>query len=225
MDRKVPEKILAIETSGKTLGAALLSNPAQGCPRLLGEISLDAGFRHSEVLSQACRFLVHGAGFKLGDLTGLAVSTGPGSFTGLRVGVAYARTLAQFLKVPLIGVNAFEILARQAGRDPGAQAKWVCVIIDSIGGDFYLGIFKPGSLKPAEPYRVISKKDLERKLAKLNGKKVLFSSTFTPKASDLGAIALERFAKAKAGDWKKVVPFYLRAPIAVERGQEYRKRR
>ena len=215
-------KILSLETSGKTLSLALLESSGTG-PRTLGEIFLDAGYRHSGVLSEACQFLVRAAGLAKEDLTCLAVSTGPGSFTGLRVGIAYARTLSQFLKIPLIGVPVFEILNRQAAKDPDSRGKWTCVAIESIGKEVYFGVFKPGSQRPAGPYQVLSAQALEKKLAKLRAKKVLSPSSHPPQAKVLGEIALERAGRASAKNWHKVVPFYLRAPIAVERAGKQRK--
>ena len=86
------QKILAVETSGKTLSVAVAESDAQGCG-VRAEVFFDVGLRHSEMLQPACDFVLRQCSWRLEDLTLLAVSTGPGSFTGLRVGIAFMRAL------------------------------------------------------------------------------------------------------------------------------------
>ena len=132
------EKILAIETSGKFLSAACLEkNQTQSILR--AEVFYNIGLKHSEKLKEICQNLMHTCGWNLTDLTHLAVSTGPGSFTGLRVGITFARTLAQILQKPLIGIPIFEILAEGLDTTKDPQ----CIIVDSIGQDLFMAWVQP----------------------------------------------------------------------------------
>jgi tRNA threonylcarbamoyladenosine biosynthesis protein TsaB len=239
--QRTVEKILAVETSGRLFSLALAAS--DGAPAVKGEIAFDAGTRHSEMLREACEFLLRGCGWKKEDLTALAVSTGPGSFTGLRVGIAFARALAQALGLPLVGVTAFEVIAKGLPAGPAPRA----VLIDSIGQDLFVGFFAPGKTRPQKAYRVEPLAALAAELARgprrtlagpgalrygkelrrALGKKFDASApeACLPRAKDLAALALERLGRSRpaADSRQTVVPFYLRAPVAVER-LDYRRK-
>ncbi len=228
-------KILAVETSGRACGAALAAGAE---PKVIGEVSFDIGLRHSDILKSCCSFLMDTAGWKPGDLTHLAVSVGPGSFTGIRVGLSFTRALAQTLKIPLIGISTFEILASQA-RAGGVDGP-LCVCFESIGADVFTGFFRPGSLKPKTPYAVLSQERLTAELKKASGiaglgdgydkhRGTLKSAIgknlrdLPPEFSRPGAAALARLAaqRLRSGrrppSWDNVTPLYMRPPLAVER--------
>lgn len=232
------KKVLAIETSGKMFSLAL-TEEREGDPFLKGEIFLDAGLRHSEILKKSCELLLNECGWKKEELNLLAVSTGPGSFTGLRVGISFARTLAQFLKVPLIGIPAFEILAQGIVKE--RKAELICILIDSIGHELFAGLFRNSSMKPNSPYQIVRMNALKQKIK--TEKKIIFAGdgflhyraeikkTFGartievpyeknfPQARVLAELAILKIQRSKVrkNSWRKVVPFYLRPPIAIER--------
>jgi tRNA threonylcarbamoyladenosine biosynthesis protein TsaB len=122
-------KVLAIESATLSGGAALVDGE-----RLLGEITLDVAVTHSERLMAAVDRLVAECGFSPRDLDGLAVSIGPGSFTGLRVGLATVKGLALALDLPIAPVPTLDALA---ARLPFAEAA-VCPILDARKGEVYL---------------------------------------------------------------------------------------
>ena len=223
MERKNPPIILAIETSGASLGIALRKGSG-----LLGEVRAKAGRRHSDLLAPACKTLLKSLSLKCKDLTHLAVCIGPGSFTGLRVGIAFARTLAQFLKIPLVGIPVFEILSIQAGTKAGKRVDKICIVVPSIGEDVYAGFFRPGSSEPLAPYRVMARSDLLRELERSPKGKVslIEGGTMAPRAATLAKLALERIDQRAPSDesWKKIHPLYLRPSIAQERKERHRKK-
>jgi len=126
-------KLLAIESATLSGGVALLDDD-----RLLGEITLNIAITHSERLMSAVDRLFADCGLAPADLGGLAVSVGPGSFTGLRVGLATVKALAMALDLPVAPVPTLDALA---SRLPFAAAP-VCPILDARKGEVYLSLYR-----------------------------------------------------------------------------------
>src|SRR6266566_866625 len=99
-------RVLAVETSTMSGGAALLDGE-----RVVGEYTLDVRVTHSERLMAAIDQLLNDAGWSAGDLEGLAVAVGPGSFTGLRVGLSTVKGLALALAIPIAAVPTLDAMA------------------------------------------------------------------------------------------------------------------
>jgi len=126
-------KLLAVESATLSGGVALLDRD-----RLLGEITLNIAITHSERLMSAVDRLLTDCGLAPADLDGLAVSVGPGSFTGLRVGIATVKALAMALDLPVAAVPTLDALA---SRLPFADAP-VCPILDARKGEVYLSLYR-----------------------------------------------------------------------------------
>ena len=126
-------KLLGVESATLSGGVALLDGD-----RLLGEITLNIAITHSERLMSAVDRLLADCGLAPADLDGLAVSVGPGSFTGLRVGVATVKALAMALDLPIAAVPTLDALA---SRLPFADAP-VCPILDARKGEVYLSLYR-----------------------------------------------------------------------------------
>ena len=122
-------RILALETSTLAGSAALLEGG-----RIVGESLLDVALTHSERLMAMVDRLIQDSGWRATDLEALAVSTGPGSFTGLRIGIATAKGLALALGVPVAPVPTLDALAWNL---PFADAL-VCPLLDARKGEVYL---------------------------------------------------------------------------------------
>jgi tRNA threonylcarbamoyl adenosine modification protein YeaZ len=110
------DHILALDTA--TTVAVVALGDSEG--RLLAESSWTAGYRHGEELLTRVDGLLSSAGVELGALSGIVVGTGPGAFTGLRVGLATAKGLAHGLRIPIVGVATSTALLRAAAMGPGA---------------------------------------------------------------------------------------------------------
>lgn len=125
-------RILALETSTRAGGVALLDGD-----QLLAEYSLCVPTTHSERLMATVDRLLGDCGWSVEALEGVAVSIGPGSFTGLRIGVSTAKGLALALGVPLAGVPTLDALAATVpfAADP------VCPILDAKKGEVYASLF------------------------------------------------------------------------------------
>jgi tRNA threonylcarbamoyladenosine biosynthesis protein TsaB len=126
-------KLLAVESATLSGGVALLEDD-----RLLGEITLNIAITHSERLMFAVDRLLADCGLAPADLDGLAVSVGPGSFTGLRVGLATVKALAMALDLPVAPVPTLDALA---ARLPFADAP-VCPILDARKGEVYFSLYR-----------------------------------------------------------------------------------
>src|SRR5690606_28081274 len=110
-------KILAIDTVAELCAACVFDAETVG---ELGRAVLEVGKGHAEHIMAVVEEALKAASLEYAGLGALAVSVGPGSFTGVRVGVAAARGFALALKIPAIGVTALEALAAEAReRFPG----------------------------------------------------------------------------------------------------------
>ena len=145
--------VLGIESSGPIGSAAALRDEA-----VLAEESLERGMEHGRLLVALVDRVVAAAGWdKRRDIDLIAVSRGPGSFTGLRVGIACAKTLAALLHKPVVGVCSLDAMAENAP----AQFKTVLTAVDAKRGQVYAAIYEraegtlrrtldPTVLRPAE---------------------------------------------------------------------------
>ena len=122
------DRILLIESSGKVATVALASDS-----RILAERQLPETRRHARDLALRTSELLNEAGWKARDLTGVIVSIGPGSYTGLRVGVVSAKTLAYAIGCPLYGVPTFDAIAEAVPVQPAALE----LIADALQGLVY----------------------------------------------------------------------------------------
>lgn len=126
-------RLLALETATLAGGAALLDD---GC--LVGESRLHIALTHSERLMVIVDRLLQDCGWEAAALDGLAVSIGPGSFTGLRVGAATAKGLALALEVPVAPVPTLDALAATL---PFADAP-VCPLLDARKNEVYCSLYR-----------------------------------------------------------------------------------
>jgi tRNA threonylcarbamoyladenosine biosynthesis protein TsaB len=152
--------VLAIETATRCAGCALWEDGG-----LLASFMLVAGHRHAEVLMPAVDELCRRAGRSAGDLQGVAVDIGPGLFTGLRVGLATASTIALARDLPAVGVTSLEALAHAARRRAGL----VVAIVDARRSEVYWALFDSDGTRARQlrPPSVARPDDLARELAGL----------------------------------------------------------
>lgn len=132
-------KILAIEASGPVAGAALHNGE-----KLLGEMSLQTGLNHSVTLMPLVEELLARTGTQTSELTAIALTAGPGSFTGLRIGAATAKGLAFALSVPVVPVSTLDSLACNLPFANGL----VCPLMDARKGQVYAALYRCGSGRP-----------------------------------------------------------------------------
>ena len=127
--------LLAIDTCGPSGSVALGRIPGRDL-EILGQTEL-AGRTYSATLISAVAELLRSARLELGDLNAIVVVNGPGSFTGVRVGVSAAKGLAQGAEIPVVALSRLEILSRKS-KVPSAA-------IDAHRGEMYLRLERAGS--------------------------------------------------------------------------------
>jgi len=128
-------RLLLIDTCGSEGSIALAEGEAGS--RIIASDTLP-GRSASERLIPVIRQLLEVEGWKLSDLAAIGVVHGPGSFTGVRVGLSAAKGLSEAGRVPLIAVSRLALLANAAGEIEGD----VCAVLDAGRGEFYCGIYK-----------------------------------------------------------------------------------
>lgn len=127
--------VLAIDASGPSVGVALLEDD-----RLLFECSLLHKRTHSQWVMPAVEQALVQTERGMDDIDLFAAVMGPGSFTGVRIGVTTVKSLAQATGKPCIGIHALEALAAGVGNFDGA----ICPILDARAGQVYAAAFAPG---------------------------------------------------------------------------------
>ena len=126
---------LGIETATAVVSVALAGD--QG---VLGSIEINQGRRHAEVVAPAIEFLCAHAQISVADIGTIGVDIGPGLFTGMRVGIATAKTMAQALQVPVVGVSSLDLLAHPLRRSP----KVIASVIDARKGEVFYAFYLAG---------------------------------------------------------------------------------
>ena len=159
-------RILAFESSAKAASVALLQDGA-----LLGEYYQNGGQTHSRTLMQMAADLLRNCDLTAKDVDAVAVAAGPGSFTGVRIGVAAAKGFAWGREIPCYGVSTLEAMARTAAHLDGV----LCAAMDARRSQVYNALFeaKDGVLTRLTEDRAISLEELEADLKKLEKTKIL----------------------------------------------------
>ena len=152
--------ILAFETSAKAASAALMDDR-----KLLGETYQNTGLTHSQTLMVMAEDLLKQCQKTVSDVTDVAVAAGPGSFTGVRIGVAAAKGFAWGRELPCYGVSTLESMALSLGAWDG----YVCPVMDARRSQVYNALFevKCGECTRIREDRAISLKDLGEDLQTL----------------------------------------------------------
>lgn len=213
--------ILALDTSSNILAVALRTEEGWA------EASLDLGLRHAERLMDLVDFCLTKAGLRPGDLDLLACAAGPGSFTGLRIGMATAKGIALALGKPFLALPSLDAFAWGLEAFPGA----VIPVLDAKKGRVYAGIFHrgrrmtealdislPGLLALADTYPeiLVTGPDadmLEESASERSGLHI--DRRGLPAARGLAVLAMEAYESGKVSDPGEG-PLYLRPSEAEE---------
>ncbi|WP_418791641.1 tRNA (adenosine(37)-N6)-threonylcarbamoyltransferase complex dimerization subunit type 1 TsaB [Phosphitispora sp. TUW77] len=134
-------KILGIDTATRVAGAAVV-----GDNRLISERFIHNLKTHSQNIIPMIQQVMDDAVIKPGDLNGIAVTGGPGSFTGLRIGMSVAKTMGQVLGIPVVGVSTLKVLAWNCCH----TSALICPILDARRNEVYTCIYRSSPEGPEE---------------------------------------------------------------------------
>ena len=221
-------RLLALETSGRAGSVAALDGA-----RLLAERTLDPARGSAATLAPAIRDLLADVHWRPADVQVVAVASGPGSFTGLRIGVMTAKTLAYALGANVVAVDTLDVIARQSPDD--ARPLWA--VLDAGRDDLfvarYLGNSDSGELLAERPTALVR---IANWLAELEagdwisgplpariepllpgGVQLVAAPLRLPQAQTVGRLALARYAAGVRDNLWELAPKYYRPSAAEER--------
>lgn len=217
--------ILAIDT------ATLVSSVAIATPdTLVAELTIQTRKTHSERLMPHIASLLDMAEISQTNLKAVAVSIGPGSFTGLRIGLATAKALSYALHIPLIGVPTLAALAF-ACPAPGAV---LAPMLDAQKGNVYLGMYEwqGNTVVELQPPQVIAFNEVQAKLNELGRPVLLLGEAAVmnrddipnpvpphvvmPRAGSIAVMAQQLYAQGIRHDVASLEPLYIRRSEAEE---------
>lgn len=217
--------LLCFETSAKAASVALFADGV-----LVGESYQNTGLTHSQTVMVMAEDVLRTAGKTAADVTAVAVAEGPGSFTGVRIGMAAAKGFAWGREIPCYGVSTLEAMARGLGLWEG----YICPVMDARRSQVYNALFEAneGTLTRVAPDRAISLAELGNELKKLekpvflvgDGSNLCYNvlqkdvpglvlppeHRLHQRAVGVGLVALEKIAAGDSGDGAALVPNYLR---------------
>ena len=218
-------KILALDSTAQTATVALTEDE-----KLLAEYTLNNGNTHSETLLPMVESVLTQLGMEVGDVELFALSCGPGSFTGVRIGAATVKGLAFGMHKPCIGVSTLEAMVRGAACADGVY----CACMDARKGQIYNALFNwtDGALLRRTEDRAIAISELSQELKNIPGPVYLagdgaklVSDTLAgsglplillpeqlrqQRASGVALCAMDRMLAGDPGDAAALTPNYLR---------------
>lgn len=228
-------KCFAIDTTTDTSSIAVADES-----RLLGEYSFAHHMDLSRRLMPDILALLKDCGLEMKKIEAVGVSLGPGSFTGLRIGVVTAKTIAQTLGVPIVGIVSLDLLAHQFDYLTDTV---VCPLIKIRKGEVYYAFYRTtgGSIERISEYEATTTEEMIDRARAVESKRIIFagdglpanldlirgefgeraeptSGLFSfPKASIIARLAIDRITRGQADDLLSLVPFYIRRSAPEER--------
>ena len=216
-------KILAVDTSSKICAVAILEDN-----KVIDEIKLDNGKTHSENLMPIIKEILDKNDLTLKDMNLIAVSVGPGSFTGIRIGIATIKPMAEVYNLPVASVTSLETLARNIENKE--KDFTIISLIDARNNQVYAGFFDTEYnlkedeiaedidevLKKAGKYSkiifvgdgaIIHKEKIEENLKDRN---IIFAKENDQSAINTGKIGYKKFLEKNLKNADTILPIYLR---------------
>ncbi len=233
--------ILGIDTTTLVCSVGLVKDK-----QVVGEYTLNNKKTHSQRLLPLINQILIDSGFNQKDLSGIAVTSGPGSFTGIRIGMATAKGLAQALEIPIIGIPTLDSISAQFIHTESL----VCPMLDARRNQVYTAIYKNCDHEPRRlsEYMAISLDSFLQVLENFPDKGYLFpgdalavyepylrdklKEKFLPlppphKLNRGGIVAwlgYEKFKSGASSELYNLSPYYVRRPEAEIKWEEKKKR-
>lgn len=215
--------VLGIETSSTCGSVAVVQDR-----KVLGELFFNTGTKHSTKIVPSITNLLSTVELNKADLEGIAVTSGPGSYTSLRIGISIAKGLAYSLDIPLIGISTLQCVAFNSIISPHL----ICSLIDARKGELYSALFRynTGELERISEDQIVSIdylcQAIDEKTVLIGDGLYLYKSTFVDRinglvlfapehlcygrASSCAILGIDNFKKAKRDEVNTLVPKYIR---------------
>lgn len=219
--------ILSIECSAGPASVAIVEQD-----KVLGSSFINTNLTHSQTLIPMIENLLNASAVDISDIAGVAVSAGPGSFTGVRIGISAAKGIAAPRNLPCVAVSALDSMAEMfRGSDC-----ILCAVMDARCGQFYNSLYriKDGIIEKLVPDRAIMHNELIDEIKKFNNEKIIVcgdgAQLFMGFAEGLKNIHLapsairfqnaigtalctyDNFENGQTLSHKELLPIYLRLP-------------
>ena len=227
--------ILGIETSTMTGSVAIITEQ-----QLIVEQTINTKITHAERLITTIDDTLRAASLTIREIDGIAVSSGPGSFTGLRIGVTTAKSLAYSIRKPIVAVSSLDALSSQFFY----TSYLICPMLDARKKEVYSACYRNSGAKVqrVSEYAVITPANLlkgiheptlflgdgvmpyRREIASTLGESAIFADAahLLPRGSLVAKLGCDRLLAGEQDDCSALTPFYLRqsdAEIHWERAQ------
>lgn len=214
-------KILGIDTTTKFLCLGIYDDTK------IYEYNLELGIRQSSLIIPTIKRVLNALGWNINDIDYFACGLGPGSFTGIRVGLATLKGMTWPINKPIVGISTLDILARNVRITEGGV---IVPIIDAKRNLIYTSIYKVklGSFKKISPYMLLTEEEFFKKikdnaiifgdavslykqklLSKIKGVNLLDQDYWYPKGRHIIDVALERIKAKKFNNAFNLKPVYL----------------
>lgn len=230
--------VLGIDSSSIVATIAVLNEE-----KLMSEYIVNNKKNHSEKMMVVLKKVLEDLGITANDLDVIAVAKGPGSFTGIRIGMACVQGIAHALNKPMVGINTLDGLAYNLM----GSKDLICPVINAQRQELYTSLYchKNGELERLWDYKLIKADELAQELLNLNRKVVVLGDgvpllkkalvinhtsienivpahpVFSmPRASSIAAVALREYGKGNSQDCFSIKPFYIRKSNAEEKWEE-----
>ncbi len=227
-------QILALDSATNVASVAVLNSQ-----KILAEFNLNTRKTHSERLMPMVSQVLDYAELTLEAIDGFVISIGPGSFTGLRIGLATMKSLAFFTEKPLVGVTTLDGLAANC---KGTEAL-ICPVLQARKNELYSALYINGigGQERISDYLAISPEKLIASLSQFNAEKIIFLGDGTgmlpenleellqadcliaselqrlPRAAAVGFLGLKKLEQGFSDDISRLTPLYIKASAAEER--------
>jgi tRNA threonylcarbamoyladenosine biosynthesis protein TsaB len=232
-------RVLGIDTATHCGGIAILEDE-----QLLASLVLNIKKTHSERLLRDVDYLMKECELEMRDTDGIAVCIGPGSFTGVRIGMACAKGLAFASGKPLVGVSSLLALAER-NAEPGIL---ICPVLDARRSEIFGAAYRvrdnsrdlmealPGRAEPLEQFLLQIKESalfcgegsikFRDKIKNILGERAHFASALRnlPSAVEIALLGMKRLVSGEQDDLAKLSPLYLRAHDAIPPTKSHDKR-
>ncbi len=230
--------VLGVDSTTQVAGVSIVDDR-----QLVAESFFNTRKNHSQRLLPMIVDLIAGAGLELADLDGLAVAIGPGSFTGLRIGLATVKGLAHAAQKPLVGIPTLDGLAWNAWEVPGL----VCPVLDARRQEVYTALYRwqEGKLCRLTPYQAVEPASLVESLQSYtapvyflgdavasyreiwqrmgNRARYLPRVSNWPRASQIARLGWKRLQCGEGDDLIRLKPFYLHpGPVRMKNRSKYK---